>query len=70
MRVGQGEGRPGVGDMIDKRHVCGGIGRKLGSESETRLGLGFWSCFEPIPLGSERGPGGDRVNGFQDMRVL
>lgn len=53
MRLGQGEGRPGVRDMKDKRHVCEGIRRKLESQSETRWELGFLSCFEPIPLGSE-----------------
>jgi hypothetical protein len=39
--------------MKDKRHVCEGIRRKLESQSETRWELGFLSCFEPIPLGSE-----------------
>lgn len=39
-------------------------------QSETRWGLAFLGYFETVPLGSDKGPEGDWVNGFQDMRVL
>lgn len=77
VRLGQSESRQGWG-VRKTKGMCVGNRKETGKwkedwrviQSETRWGLAFWGYFGPVPLGLDKGPEGDWVNGFQDMRVL